>query len=125
MKSVAVFVIRWVFTSIVLWVGISTFGTGIEKADTAYGISVYAIGGLLLSLLNLSIKPIITILTLPITILTLGLFMLVINGMMVYFAILLTPSISITFTRAILVGLLIAVINAAVNRTLIALRTVR
>lgn len=38
---------------------------------------------LLLGLVNFFVKPILTLLTLPITILTLGLFLLVINGAMV------------------------------------------
>lgn len=39
----------------------------------------------LIGLVNMLIKPILVILTLPITILTLGLFILVINGLLFYF----------------------------------------
>ncbi|TNE56389.1 MAG: phage holin family protein [Bacteroidetes bacterium] len=50
-------------------------------AVTGYGEAVVA--ALLLGLVNFFIRPIITFLTIPITILTLGLFLLVINGAMV------------------------------------------
>lgn len=42
------------------------------------------IAALLIGLVNMLIKPILVILTLPITILTLGLFILVINGLLFY-----------------------------------------
>ena len=57
-------------------------------ADFLSGVTVSGyveaiIVALLLALVNTFIKPILTFLTLPITILTLGLFLLVINGAMV------------------------------------------
>lgn len=39
--------------------------------------------GLVWGLVNFTVKPVITLLTLPVTVLTLGLFLLVINGLMV------------------------------------------
>jgi putative membrane protein len=42
------------------------------------------VAALLIGLVNMLIKPILVILTLPITILTLGLFILVINGLLFY-----------------------------------------
>ncbi|AXO80322.1 phage holin family protein [Olleya aquimaris] len=41
---------------------------------------------IVLSILNLIVKPILVILTLPITILTLGLFLFVVNGLMILLA---------------------------------------
>ena len=41
---------------------------------------------IVLSLLNFIVKPILTILTLPVTVLTLGLFLLVINGIIILIA---------------------------------------
>lgn len=41
------------------------------------------IAGLLLGVVNAFVRPVITLLTLPITVLTLGLFLLVVNGLMV------------------------------------------
>ena len=46
------------------------------------GLEVALIAALLIGLVNMLIKPILLILTLPVTILTLGLFILVINGVL-------------------------------------------
>ena len=46
--------------------------------------TVALIAALVIGLVNMLIKPILVILTLPITILTLGLFILVINGVLFY-----------------------------------------
>lgn len=46
---------------------------------------VALIAALILGILNILVKPILIILTLPITILTLGLFMFVINGFLFWF----------------------------------------
>ena len=43
-------------------------------------------GALVIGLLNTFLRPIITLLTLPVTVLTLGLFTLVINGLMFFLA---------------------------------------
>ncbi|UZR94162.1 phage holin family protein [Chondrinema litorale] len=56
-----------------------------------YGVSVRSFGtaiivAIVMSLLNAFIKPILVFFTLPITILTLGLFLLVINAFIIYFA---------------------------------------
>ncbi len=50
----------------------------------SYGVAVLT--GMVLGVINFIIKPIITLLTLPITIITFGLFLLVINGAMVMLA---------------------------------------
>ncbi|MBU6342232.1 MAG: phage holin family protein [Bacteroidetes bacterium] len=47
------------------------------------GYEVAVIAALILGIVNFAIRPILVILTLPITILTLGLFLLVINGLMI------------------------------------------
>ncbi len=60
----------------------------------AYGlpfVHVYTFKGtllfvLILSLLNMTLKPLLVLLTIPITIITLGLFLIVLNGIMVLIA---------------------------------------
>lgn len=56
-----------------------------------YGVSVNNFGtavvvAVVMSLLNSFLKPILILLTLPITVVTLGLFLLVINALIIYFA---------------------------------------
>ena len=53
------------------------------SVDTYYTAIIVA---LVLSLLNLIVKPILVILTLPVTILTLGLFLLIINAIIILIA---------------------------------------
>ena len=70
------------------------------------------IAAVVLGALNLFIRPILLVLTLPITILTLGLFSLVINALLVMFASYLVPGFLVTdFLTALLFALALAVIN--------------
>jgi len=80
--------------------------------------SVFLTAGLILAVVNILIKPIISIISLPITILTLGLFTLIVNGLMVYIALKLTPDISVTFGVAILAAIVIGILNFAINSVL-------
>ncbi len=48
------------------------------------GFSAALVAALVIGLVNMLVKPILVILTLPITILTLGLFIFVINGLLFY-----------------------------------------
>ncbi len=84
------------------------------------GVTVTLVGALIaavvLGALNLFIRPILLVLTLPITILTLGLFSLVINALLVMFASYLVPGFLVTdFLTALLFALVLAVINWVFN----------
>ncbi len=71
-----------------------------------------AIAGLVLGLINLIIKPIVKLLSLPLIFLTLGLFYLVINGLMLLLASYLLDSVQVAgCLPAILGGVLVAAGN--------------
>lgn len=53
---------------------------------TVGSLGVALLAALVLGLINAFIRPILTLLTLPVTVLTLGLFILVINGLMFWLA---------------------------------------
>jgi putative membrane protein len=72
------FLIRAVVVGIGLWLA-SQIVPGIEFRSTESLIAA----ALLLGIVNAFVRPIVVILTLPITLLTLGLFLLVINALMV------------------------------------------
>lgn len=72
------FLIRGLITALGLWVA-SAILPGVHST----GFLPILGAGLLLGLVNAIIRPVIIILTLPITIVTLGLFLLVINALMV------------------------------------------
>lgn len=60
------------------------------------GLTTYIIGGIILSILFLIVKPILSIVTLPLNIITLGVFSFLINAIILYFLTILVPNISIT-----------------------------
>ncbi len=93
-------------------------------AAAAIGIAAYIIPGVtidpisaliaavVLGALNLFIRPVLLILTLPITVITLGLFSLVINALLVLLAAYLVPGFSVaSFWTAFLFAFVLAVIN--------------
>lgn len=69
-----------------------------------------------LALLNMIVKPILTILTIPITIVTLGLFLLVINAAIILFAERLVDGFEVKgFLAALLFSLVLSVITGILN----------
>ncbi len=72
------FLIRAAVVAIGLWLA-SQIVPGVEFRSTGSLIAA----ALLLGIINAFVRPILVILTLPITLLTLGLFLLVINGLMI------------------------------------------
>jgi len=80
------------------------------------GVSVTLVGALIaavvLGALNLFIRPILLILTLPINVLTLGLFSLVINALLVWLAASIVPGFVVAgFLSAFFYALVLAVVN--------------
>ena len=76
------------------------------------GIFTLLLTGLVVGLVNLIVKPVVTVLSCPLLVLTLGLFYLVINGAMLALADLLLASLWIDgFVWAIVGGLWIALVN--------------
>ena len=87
---------------------------------TAYILPGVHVSGLLaafvlavvLGAINLILRPILIFLTLPITILSLGLFVLVINGLLVMLASYIVPGFTVDgFWYAFLFGIVLAIIN--------------
>lgn len=75
------------------------------------------IAALVLGLVNAIIRPILIILTLPLNILTLGLFTLVINALMVMLTSYLVPGFSvINFWWALLFSLILSLISAILSK---------
>jgi putative membrane protein len=77
---------------VVAYMGLITIeGVGASQAFTWSAFGVACVFALVLGIVNAVIKPIIKILTLPISILTLGLFSLLVNLAMFYLAAAFTP----------------------------------
>ena len=70
----------------------------------------------LLSLLNVTVKPLLIILTIPITVFTLGLFLLVINALIILLASSIVPGFVVdNFWWALIFSLLLSLINALLS----------
>lgn len=110
-----VFLIRWVLSSLGLWVAVRLFGTGYENVDVTAGFWGFLFAGLIFSLFNSILKPLAVVLSLPAILLTLGLFMLVVNGALVYLSLALAPGISMSFFNSILTGIILSLINYIVS----------
>ena len=83
---------------------------------TAVTFSGALIAAVVLGILNLFIRPILIVLTLPITILTLGLFSLVINALLVLVASAVVPGFAIAgFGSALLFSIVLMLVNWVFN----------
>ena len=110
------FLVRWLVCSLGLWIASGLFGRWVGYSNHA---AVIIIAGLVLAVINVVIKPIVVILSLPAVLLTLGLFMIVINGFTVYLASRLYAPFHVTnFGAAILVGMVIGLVNYLVTTIL-------
>lgn len=76
-ENLTAFFIQWGITSISLWVASLVFN-GIRFSST----SSLIVSALLLGFANAILRPLLFVLTFPLTMLTLGLFLLVINALM-------------------------------------------
>lgn len=102
------FIMRIIVTSIVAF-GLSRVLKGIHVDDFWAAIVL----AFILAVLNAIIKPILIILTLPITILTLGLFLFVINAFMILLADNLMDHFSVDgFWWALLFSLLLSIVTS-------------
>ncbi len=103
-------ILRFAILAVTIYL-ISTFLPGFTIAS-AQPIVTVLIVALVLTLLNIFIKPVLKILALPITIITLGLFSLVINALILLLVAWIVPGFDIqTFTAAVLGSLIISIIN--------------
>ncbi|PSL07503.1 phage holin family protein [Cecembia rubra] len=73
----------------------------------------------LIALLNITVKPLLILLTIPITILTLGLFLLALNAILILIAAAIIPGFTVDgFWWALLFGLILGLINSLLGVSL-------
>lgn len=101
-------IIRLFVNAVALWVAARLVG-GIELTEEFWPLILVAA---IFGLVNALIKPLALLLSLPFLILTLGLFTLVINGLMLWLTAVLTDALHVTgFLPALLGGILISVVS--------------
>ena len=71
-RQFSVFLFRWLVSSAGMWLCIKLFG----NLSVDYDPWLFIVAGLIFSLANSVVKPLITVLTLPLIVLSLGLFVL-------------------------------------------------
>ena len=118
-EKIMSFVIRWIVTAVsvgaAVWIvpGITTVGPNSTMA--------IAVGALVLALINVSLKPVLQLLSFPVTVLTLGLFYLVMNALLLELAATLATGIFgsglavSSFGAAFMGSIVISIVSALVN----------
>jgi putative membrane protein len=118
-RQFAIFLIRWILNSFGLWIAVRLLGTGYSDAQVDEGAAVFLLAGLIFSIVNTVLRPIIIILSLPAILLTLGLFVLIVNGVLVYLSLQLAPGLEMSFFNSILTGMILSLINYIVTSVLV------
>ncbi len=95
--------VRWMVNAAALWAAASLV-SGIVVTG---GLGPLLVAALVVGLLNALVRPVLVVLTFPLTVLSLGLFLLVLNGFLLWLAGVLAPGLHLE-------GFLAAVLGAAV-----------
>jgi putative membrane protein len=109
-------IVKWLLSAAALW-GVAYLYSGVEvRSFQAALVAAFVIG-----LLNMLLRPVLVVLTLPVTVVTLGLFLFVINALMFWSAAGLLNGFYVRDFGAALLGSLIysafgIVIDSAIER---------
>lgn len=110
------FLLRWAVCSAGLYIASLLFNT-VEIRGSK--VSALIFGGLILALANAVVKPVVILLSLPAIMLSLGLFTVIINGLMVAIASWLYGPLDVqTFGAAVLTGVIIGLLNFIITKIL-------
>lgn len=102
------FLLTWLVTAISL---IITANLVPGFAVTSFGAALLA--AVVIGLVNAIVKPILVLLTLPLTIITLGLFLFVVNAITIWLAGVLTPGFAVTGLLPALLGSIVLTLVAS------------
>jgi putative membrane protein len=105
-------ILRWIVNTVALLI-VAHVVPGFHYRD----LTSLAIAALILGLLNAIVRPILFILTLPLTILTLGLFLFVLNAIMLEITAAIAPGFRIDgFGYALVGAIVLAIVSLVTNR---------
>lgn len=105
------FINRWFLNSFLLWILVSIFGN-----VSNHSAGTFFLAGLIFSVVNSSLKTILTILSLPMIIVTFGFFTLIVNGLIVWISMVLAPNISMGFWNSVIVGAAMSLLNYSLSQ---------
>lgn len=110
------FLTRWLVCGLGLWIAAGFLGSSITYSNE---FRVIVMAGLILAIINIVLKPILVVLSLPAILFSLGLFMIIINGLTVFIASKLYEPLHITnFWAAVFAGMVIGLVNYLVTSVL-------
>jgi putative membrane protein len=102
---------HWVLSA--LAIGIAAY---ILPGIAVAGVVPALVLALVLAAINTFIKPVLSLLTLPLSIMTLGLFSLVLNTLLIMLAAAVVPGVTVaSFWSALLFGIILAIISATLK----------
>jgi len=108
--------LRWVVTAAALWVTITVLNAIDPKmAQWKAGAGGALVAALVMGIVNAVIRPIVKLLTLPLSCLTFGLFSFVINALMFLLVAHLTHAFEVTFVGALLGSILMSLVSGIAN----------
>ena len=106
--------VNWVVSAMVIF-SIAYILPGASVVDFTAALVV----ALVLGIINALLKPVLLILTLPINILTLGLFTFILNALLIILVSNIVPGFTVDgFIAALLFGIVLSVVNTVVNNFL-------
>jgi putative membrane protein len=111
MKDLLVFLVRLAINCAGMYLVISWFSASSDQAT--FGTALIA--GIIFCIVNAVVKPFVKLLSLPFILVTMGLFVLVVNAAMIGLTFLLIPGLQIHFWGAVAAGLLMSVVNYLAN----------
>ncbi|KQP12847.1 phage holin family protein [Pseudorhodoferax sp. Leaf267] len=105
------FLVHWAITALALWVASHIF-----KGLTFDSKGALAVSALLLGFANAIVKPLLIVLTLPLTLLTFGLFLLVINALVILLVAALVRGFRISgFWTAVFASLFVSLLSIVIG----------
>lgn len=110
-RQITAFLFSWALSTLGMWISITLFGT----ITGEYNALLFVAAGFIFSLVNAIVRPIATVLALPLIIVTLGLFTIIVNTAMVALTIWIIPEVSMGFWGMVLSSLIMSVVNGLVN----------
>jgi putative membrane protein len=100
--------LRWLINLLGLWAAASL----LSGVDYGHSLWVLVWAALIFSIVNALIRPLVIVLALPAIVLTLGLFILVVNAFMLYLVTLLYPQFEVSsFVQAMLAVIVVWMVN--------------
>lgn len=111
------FLVRWAVSSLGLWIAAALLGS--ERLSVGGRWGAWIAAGFFLALINMFFKPLLVFLSIPALLLTLGLFMLVVNGFLILLASwIYSPLYVKNLGVAIVAGLIVGLVNYLVTHIL-------